>query len=346
MKTNRIEWLDSSRAMAIILIVVSHILVRMQHFDVVFKIISAFHVPIFFMISGYFFNRKKTFRVFLKSNFKSYMIPYFTFAFLYLIPYFLFKDNIAANLNVRSNNAFLLSIIKIFLGNGHNYALQQNSSLWFLPCFFVTKIILYFLYKNFDKYEVTKKNILIISCLIAFLGYLNMFKPFRLPWGIDIAIIMIPFMLIGKLIISKINSNSSKWIYFLCLFIGLVFALENGNVECMNFHFGNYLFFIISAFTLSISFLGLVKYVLNCRTFQYIGKHTISILVFHKIIVLIFQTKLGVLSEQLLYGIQPIQILLLIITLITSILLSIGLGLILEKFTPSILGIGGGKPDD
>ena len=54
--------------------------------------ISTFHVPIFFMISGYLFSNKKGYKQFIKSKFDSLIKPYFFFSITLFLFWFLIGD--------------------------------------------------------------------------------------------------------------------------------------------------------------------------------------------------------------------------------------------------------------
>ena len=57
-------------------------------------------MPLFFFISGYLFQEKKEESLisFIKRKAKRILIPYFVFAILSLIPYYLFAGNIQSTL--------------------------------------------------------------------------------------------------------------------------------------------------------------------------------------------------------------------------------------------------------
>lgn len=74
----RISFIDISRAIAIVLIVLGHTIVHSKHCFVLFKIIYSFHVALFFIISGYLFKIKnESFLSFIKNKFIRLLIPYF-----------------------------------------------------------------------------------------------------------------------------------------------------------------------------------------------------------------------------------------------------------------------------
>ena len=82
----RIDYIDVFRALGIILMIMGHIKFG-GYFD---KWIHAFHMPMFFFVSGWFFNRKQNVgRQILKKT-RTLLIPYVVFAigqWLLLLPF-------------------------------------------------------------------------------------------------------------------------------------------------------------------------------------------------------------------------------------------------------------------
>lgn len=82
---NRIHWIDVARALAILLIVFGHIIGHCDKLGLVLYYIQAFHVPIFFVISGFLFKtkEKQKYKGFVWQKFKRIMVPYFVFGLLF-----------------------------------------------------------------------------------------------------------------------------------------------------------------------------------------------------------------------------------------------------------------------
>ena len=95
MDNKRIEWIDSARGIAILLVVIGHVLggytgnyglpQYQRIINLLVDIIYSFHMPLFFMISGYVFGLKKynwsksNYVVFVKYKAKTLLVPYFLF---------------------------------------------------------------------------------------------------------------------------------------------------------------------------------------------------------------------------------------------------------------------------
>lgn len=77
MKKVRLEYIDILKGIGIVLVVLGHITKDRE----LFQFIYAFHMPLFFIVSGYFLHEKKNFII---SQAKSLLIPYFVFGILSL----------------------------------------------------------------------------------------------------------------------------------------------------------------------------------------------------------------------------------------------------------------------
>ena len=91
--TNRIEYIDYYRAIGIVMMVMGHI-----GFGATFdKFIHAFHMPMFFFVSGFLYKRtdSKIYDVLIRKA-KSLIVPYFVleyFSVYYIVSYLGFRLN-------------------------------------------------------------------------------------------------------------------------------------------------------------------------------------------------------------------------------------------------------------
>ena len=74
MVNKRIEWIDIARGIAILFVIIGHSLGN--YFSSYFaNLIYVFHMPIFFVLSGYLYRRKNK-KNFLHSSFFNLIMPY------------------------------------------------------------------------------------------------------------------------------------------------------------------------------------------------------------------------------------------------------------------------------
>lgn len=341
-ESKRVYWIDAAKIIAMILIVLSHTIAYSDKLQGLYKYVSSFHVALFFAISGLTFsiNKYSNFKEFFKTKFKRIMVPYFVFAVLFLIPFLVLGSTIASNLNRSDIDIDLKhSIIGIFYGNGNDDYLRQNSSLWFLPCLFVTEIIFYFVEKstNRNKYYIT----ILLSIVIGMLDYYIL--PFRMPWGFDIAICMLAFFALGKIIGNRKNISIKNTVLTVCIglffiIVGSIIQSFNTNVMYMHNEYGNYLIFILSAFFSVIGYIFLISKLRYNKVLDYAGRRTMAILIFHKVFVLIFQTKVIPIANLLKNGNILEQIICSVTIVAISIVLSLVVEKIINKICPWMLG--------
>lgn len=339
----RIYWIDSAKIIAMILVMTTHTIAYSEHLGTLYKYISSFHVPLFFLISGLTFNISKyyNYKEFFLKKFKTIVIPYLIWAILFLIPYIVLGNNVAESLDVNVGTSGIKQIIGIFYGNGHEGYLKQNTSLWFLTCLFTLENIYYFIEKskNKNKYYIA----MLISIILGLLDYY--FLPIRLPWGLDIAIVMVLFFTIGRLIINQSKTKKKRvtdtkkfLLAIACIIVGYFIQSLNTNVGCVNREFGNYLLFIISAIFSVIGYIFIIIMLPYNKVIQYAGMRTLAILIFHKVPVLLFQTKLGRITMLLKDSNMIIELLFSIVIIGISIIFSLLTEKVIMKICPIMLG--------
>lgn len=339
----RITYIDIARAFAIIFIVLGHVIVHSNHTAFIYKFLYSFHIALFFIISGYCFKVKKeeSFFQLFKNKFLRTMLPFFIWAVLFLIPYFIFGSGVDSSLNTGSSFDFKSLILNILYGNGNNQALKQNTSLWFLPALFTTQLVYYFIIRFINRYPKTK---ILVGILIFLIGWITSNLKFIFPWGINTVLNIGIFFYLGYIFKSSNLFDRNSFIYnkkmiFLLGIIGIISCFGNyATVSCFNYDYGYYILSIISGICFSIIVIYISFLINNNRCLEFIGRKTMAILIFHKLIIVVFQTKLGSLSRLLINSNFFVELLFGI--LITFI--SIGFSLLIDYFvrlvSPLLLG--------
>ena len=128
----RIEWVDTAKGIGIILVMFGH-----NYLDWKFVFwFYAFHMALFFFLSGYTFHFSEDFKSFVQKRVRGLLIPYVFFAVVISLYTWLSA--------VTHNNTFSLG--KAFVA----YIIQTRyTHLWFLPCLFLAEIgtwVVYYIY--------------------------------------------------------------------------------------------------------------------------------------------------------------------------------------------------------
>lgn len=125
--TNRVETIDALKGIGILLMVLGH-----MHFSIMFNhYIFAFHMPLFFMISGYLYKRPESMVKTISKKARSLLIPYFSFGFGYWLLWFL--------VNMKEDVDLFAPLWALLLHGTDGLVLE--SALWFLPTLFVAYIL-------------------------------------------------------------------------------------------------------------------------------------------------------------------------------------------------------------
>ena len=148
----RIESVDLLKAFAIFCVVWGHSVQNLNHgsefwYNKVFELIYSFHMPLFFMISGFFFKSslKQTFKEFIRKKFIQLILPCVIWSVLFMCARCIQHPE---NINWGAEfQEFLFSI---------------KWSFWFLTELFISYCITYIGYK------VLKKDWLVFVCCMAF----------------------------------------------------------------------------------------------------------------------------------------------------------------------------------
>ena len=143
---DRMHWVDIARGIAIILVIVGHAIPEYSlNCIYIEKIIYSMHMSLFFILSGIVFKVEKNTSI--KENIlkkaKKLLIPYFLFALLILL------CHIIELLVLKEKTDFFIKLFSI--EGAINTVLITTksvfSNLWFLPCIFVTQILLFIILK-------------------------------------------------------------------------------------------------------------------------------------------------------------------------------------------------------
>ncbi len=202
----RIEWIDIAKGLGIIMVIAGHtIALRYSQW------LYAFHLPLFFFLSGLVFNQLKynNYLFFFKVKAKQILLPWIVFFFIALI-FCLIIPQWRENLSIHQ------ILVELYTTNSNNI---QNSSIWYLICMFVALNLFYFTNKiKRTKTTITLfilvailflwiKNILLLSsALIPLLGA-------RLPFKMDSAMLALVFLAAANWNKDRFMKIVSAWKY-------------------------------------------------------------------------------------------------------------------------------------
>lgn len=335
----RIEFIDIIKGLAIILVVIGHTSPDKTEILPYKSLIYAFHMPLFFIISGMFVatNREnyslQTLKDFLHKNFIALIVPFLIWGTIYM-------------------NFSYTNILYLCFGSWINFVhIHTLSSLWFIVVLFVARIYLEMFFMLINKLKIKIEYAVLVAIPIFFmLGFcLPHHNDISTQNGnflsYDIAFVAAGFMLIGSLIkpyIKKLTEIKNLYLIPLTIFLFILFAigfsLTNYTHEfalMANATYTNLHTFLLNALTGSFSLIltGILIYKIPIkkRILNFLGENTLGIFLVHRHIVVAFLTYL---QTNTILNRFCINTIITIVSLIISSLLVI----LINRYAPIMFG--------
>lgn len=285
----RIETFDILKGMAIILVIIGHahglsVPIKSSAYYMLNEVIYSFHMPLFFLISGYFF-KQMDLKNCLKKNFSRLVIPYIFTCLVIII--------IAAGISFFQNanvvaSIYDWSIASLFgsgswSGSGLFADTKSIGALWFLLSLFWGLLFFTIIFNYKDKLP------LIISSIILLLVGIITAKFIRLPLSIQSGMVSVIFIYIGYYAktYGLLNRKYNPFVLFTMLIIWIV-DIKWGSMDMP----GAYLktvFLEVLGSVCGAYFMYKIANVISTKTkmtkniFLFFGVSTLSVLCFHNI---------------------------------------------------------------
>jgi len=256
-----IDWVDTLKFIGILAVILGHIASPFGQF------IFSWHMPLFFVISGFFIKFNLSFSKFFIKDFKRLMVPYFIFSFIGLGAEFLKR------LLLHREELNLLFEIKGILFHMDMTSLSNHYGfvLWFLPALFFARLFLFFMQ------QITHNvfyNLVVVVLLFVISFYVD------LPFALDNALNSILWVYIGFVFFNYYQKN--KILYILPL-VGIIVLLFFGlpTLNMADKIYSNELLVFLWALPVIYTFILILKAFPILTTYNQWGKYTMLLFVFH-----------------------------------------------------------------
>ena len=273
-------WLDYAKVLGIYAVILGH-----YHNPASFTgRIYAFHMPLFFFLSGYLFSFKKdqNYTDFIKKLSTKIIIPYFFFSIITYIYWLLIVRHFGSDAN--DHVPFYTPLIGIFYGLDKGHFMDHDVPLWFLTCLFITENLFFILFRNI----VSPRLKILTIAIFALLGYINYsYNPYRLPWNIDVALVAMVFFAAGNYVKEFFSKELFMNLYlnlFLVGILGVLFYYLSAYDLTVTFSrnkYGNYLYMLLNASIGIACFISLCKLLEKIfqrnKLFEFISVNTLII---------------------------------------------------------------------
>ena len=242
-ENKNILWVDIAKFIAMFLVVFEHVVLAFKLNDTSYiayfrNVVVTFHMPLFFLISGYLYKQKSRFENYEKILW-ALIVPYFIYQFLYLpmkLGYYNLYEHIP--LNIASIKCFIGILLGDNLGTeGSKYALSVCPACWFI----MVMIQLRFLFAHVN---MNLRNLALIS-LISFtiLKFLKLAN-IDLYFCLDNTLYAIPYFAVGYYFknyfkTAKNFSYNAKFItlFLLLNFLPICYLIHNTYNDCLLFQY-------------------------------------------------------------------------------------------------------------
>lgn|SRR5690554_2489278 len=274
-KQKRILFLDQLKAISILLIVYGH-----NDYDSGFSaFVSTFRLPLFFMLSGFVRKRQTAlpFVAYVTRVGKRLLVPYFSIALgLYFIWLF-----VGRHYGVGISFDPWLNFFGILYAQGGPAYMDWGIPLWFLPALFCVLLLDYGLSRMPTMWPM------VVMVMMALFGYAyGTYGEMRLPWSMDVAMVVYPFYFFGKFFRSRFEVERlpklTRWLVLVPILILhlLLFGFNTG----VAFYYGTYgnLFLLYLNGILGFMWMFLLFSLLPVASpFLWLGRNTLPVLAFH-----------------------------------------------------------------
>lgn len=324
---DRITYIDIAKGIGIFFVIWGHIILNGPGYNFIY----AFHMPLFFFLSGLVFSDKKyeSGKEFIKKRLKTLILPYIIWSIVTYLYWVLVENRFAGNANIIS------PFIQIFISQGSSGYMLHNIPMWFVLCLFLVEIIYYYIckIKNFAFRRITILSLGIIGCIMTLEN--SFFDFTKLFWSAEIALVALPFYWIGNEISNKFDKVTlgtkicdrkilSIAISVILFSVLLITSNLNPDISMGSDKLGNWLLFYINAI-LGIILIMLISIMIKSNDFlEFLGKHSFFIMATHfpvrKPIVLLFGKIFGI-SSKIIYSSIIYSFIIAILTLFIEIVI-------------------------
>lgn len=293
MAAKRVEWLDQLRGLAMFFVVLGHVsAIDAEHR----LIIYAFHMPLFFMISGATFRPGKyeNIKACVVDKAKKLLLPYL-WLFLINVPFWYLNNRVLG-----SSEASVLQVLSGLPFANQELGYMSSGALWFLPTLFLISVCFYVV-TELDARDKLKIEASMILCFAAAV-YLSMLYGkdtiwhwATVPMGMVFYFLGWAFMqnkdaVMGFLVGTPSGGGRRDGLpsrqrfvvvaLILCA-LGLWAACANGKISMHRNHYGTIALCLAAAICLSMALAMLVMKLPKVKLLDFAGKNSMVFFGFH-----------------------------------------------------------------
>lgn len=278
-KKQRIEWIDIAKGIAIVAMIIGH---SVEYGGTIRNFIFSFHMPLFFILSGYTYKIPETMHDLmhqLKKDLRHIYLPCLVTVWIYQVLR-----------TIADGNGFDLIFIvrKLIWGNGCSYTRGDYDFLGIGAIWFLIALLLAKLLYGFFQMRAKDHEIIGFYIVLAYVGIL-IGRKIWLTQNLDIVLIAVLFLHVGRLLKTKEEQIRRYVIALSCISAVIwLWMLENGRyIEMATRQYPMGILCILEAVCGTFLVIQASKFLQNLRiikeVFVFLGRHTLEILCIHSL---------------------------------------------------------------
>lgn len=244
------------------------------------KYIYAFHMPLFFILSGFLFHQKRISVPYVRDLLRKYIMPYFVLCLINLV-----IKQVTQSFGDGLDMSISHSIIGIVYSSGTGGWMPTCTPLWFLTCLFLALVICSAIHTFFNR--IFRWAVILVG--VGLTVILDAIDFIKLPWNLDVALMAILFLHIEyemkrlgslkRLLEHKLFARAI--ITEFAFVVGTIATFYNPkSVDFCSNTYGNPVFMVIGAIGYSVVVIMVSTSIANHtilvkKALMYLSKHTI-----------------------------------------------------------------------
>lgn len=275
---NRDLTFDVMKGIAILAMIIGHCPIP----DMLESFIFVWHMPLFFLVSGYFY-RPQNEKEYVRKNIRQLIFPYVVTSVI-LILLCGVKE-----LLVGKGNTLTMTIAAL-IGNGSvnspTFSEYSIGAIWFLLAMFWCRIMFNILYVRLS--EPMLGGIVLTAAIIAtYLGTL-VYIPTDILEGIEA---MLFFYIGSKARAFNILERTPNWLFFIIVLVLVVLSVHSGSISMVRCYYGYWPVNYLAAIGMTIIVYYISEHFSTNKFLAWCGRMSMAILCVHIIVLNYLPTK-------------------------------------------------------
>lgn len=278
--TGRLAEFDAAKGIAILCVILGHLGIYNIN-----RVVYTFHMPIFFLISGYFLSFKYSYSDFIHRKFSGIIQPYIATCILICI--------LSIPISFVQDQSIVTNLVKWICGSIYGSGFPDSpviikhfpsfiGALWFLPSLFWGSLIARYILDHNDDLKSFA-----ILCILFYVGWKTaetIWLPFDIQAGLTASLYLFWGYISKKYSILKTHISYFTW--FVILFIAAWAIKYFKGLWFVKNYFGNGIFDILASLAISFIIMKICAFIVDklphlTLILQWFGKNSIIVLAFH-----------------------------------------------------------------